>query len=257
MQYNIVVATHHKAGTVWMSTVFRAIARGLGMRYVDFWSHYRELEKLLVPPYVLFNHDSMFLQHKPLLDRNDVRILHIVRDPRDVLISAMHYHQSAAEPWLHEYTPGFGRRTYQERLNRLEDPYQRYLFELERATGSTIRGMLEWRYDRHNCFEVRYEALRADSSMKLWADITKFLGLSEGEQRFARHCFWNRSLFGRVPARNRRHVRSGRIAQWRDEFTLSMALAFVSRFPDALQVLGYEVSDRWIDELYEQVISPP
>jgi hypothetical protein len=257
MQYNIVVATHHKTGTVWMSTVFKAIARGLGVRYIDFWSNFEDLDRRLAAPYFLFNNDSMFLKHESVLDRDDVRVLHLIRDPRDVLISAMHYHRVARESWLHECIPGYGNATYQQRLNAIAEPYDRYIFELDRASGSTIQHMLEWRYDRPNCFEARYEALRADSGMSLWASIVQFLGLTAGEQRFARHCFWNHSLFGRVPARNRRHVRSGAVAQWRTEFTPDMAQAFLQRFPNALQVLGYEGSDRWVDQLDERVIAVP
>src|SRR3979409_1439354 len=97
MKFNIVVATHHKTGTVWMSSVFKAISKALGASYIDFWSHYGRLDSLLKTPFVLFNHDSMFLQHSDILVRDDVRVLHLIRDPRDVLISAMHYHKTSSE----------------------------------------------------------------------------------------------------------------------------------------------------------------
>ena len=106
MKQNIVVATHHKTGTVWMSTVFRAIARRLGANYVDFWGHYGRLDRVLTTPFILLNHNSIFSRHANQLRRDDVRILHLIRDPRDVLISAMHYHKKADEPWLHEKVPG-------------------------------------------------------------------------------------------------------------------------------------------------------
>ena len=38
MKYNVVVATHHKTGTVWMDGVFKAIAGDLGVAYVNFTS---------------------------------------------------------------------------------------------------------------------------------------------------------------------------------------------------------------------------
>jgi hypothetical protein len=249
MKHNIVVATHHKAGTVWMFTVFRAIARELGANYVNFWSQYGRLERALKPPFILLNHDSTFLQHADVLRRQDVRILHLIRDPRDVLISAMHYHRTASESWLHEKLQGNDNAPYQQKLNALATEHEQYLFELENSTSSTIEAMLDWQYDRPNCLEVRYEDLWRDRSMALWSRIVAFLGFEGSEQQVCQTCFWEHSLFGGAGKANRRHARSGEVAQWKREFTSELALAFVYRFPDALQALGYEDDDHWIERL--------
>jgi hypothetical protein len=249
VKHNVVIATHHKTGTVWMSTVFKSIARELGANYVDFWSHYGRLERSLKPPFILLNHDSTFLQHADVLRRPDVRILHLVRDPRDVLISAMHYHKTSDEPWLHEKVPGNDNAPYQQRLNALPTPFEQYVFELENSTGSTIEAMLDWQYGRTNCLEVRYEDLWRDRSLELWSRIVEFLGFDERERRLSRACFWQHSLFGEAGSANRRHARSGEAAQWKREFTPELAEVFLNRFPDVLQVLGYETDDRWIEQL--------
>lgn len=251
MKFNVVVATHHKTGTVWMATVFKAIAKALGAGYIDFWAHYGRLDHLLKKPFVLFNYDSMFKQHSGLLRRDDVRILHLIRDPRDVLISAMHYHKSSSEAWLHQTVPGQGNIAYQQKLNSFATPLEQYLFELENSTNSTIEDMLDWQYDRANCMEVRYEDLWLDRSMVLWTEILAFLGFDEKEQAVCKDCFWKHSLFGEPAGANRRHARSGEAAQWKHEFTPALARAFVHRFPDALQILGYEPDDQWIERLEE------
>ena len=90
MKHNVVVATHHKTGTVWMDGVFKAIANDIGAQYVDFRSQYDGLDEALSKPFILLNYDSNFREYGHILERDDVRILHLVRDPRDVLISAMH-----------------------------------------------------------------------------------------------------------------------------------------------------------------------
>lgn len=249
MKLNVVVATHHKTGTVWMSSVFQAIAKGLDASFIDFWSHYDRLDRLLAPPFVLFNHDSMFLRHSHVLDRDDVRILHLIRDPRDVLISAMHYHKTSNEAWLREAAPGGGDLGYQRKLNSLATPFEQYLFELENSTNDIIEDMMDWQYGRANCLETRYEELRLDRSMARWSQILAFLGFDEAEQGIGKDCFWKHSLFGEPSRANSRHVRSGDVAQWKREFTPKLAQAFVERFPDALQVLGYEPDNRWIDHL--------
>ena len=251
MKFNVVVATHHKTGTVWMSSVFSAIAKATGASYVDFWSHYGRLDPLLKPPFILFNYDSTFRQHSDILAREDVRILHLIRDPRDVLISAMHYHKTADEAWLHRTVPGCNDLPYQRRLNAFATPFEQYLFELENASSSTIEDMLDWQYNRANCLEIRYEDLRLDRAMALWSQIVTFLGFDESEQKTCKECIWNHSLFGKAAGLDRGHVRSGDVAQWKREFTPKLAQAFVHRFPDALQELGYEPDDLWVERLGE------
>lgn len=248
MKSNVVVATHHKTGTVWMATVFKDIAKGCRASYIDFWANFDRIESKLVPPFILMNHDSQFMQHEGMLSRGDTRILHLIRDPRDVLISATHYHRTAAEPWLHRVEPGQS-QTYQQRLNALETSLERYVFELDHASGATLDGMLDWHYDRPNCREVRYEDLRLDDTMEAWTGIVEFLGFETAEIDLCRKSFWNHSLFGNLARANRVHIRSGDVAQWKREFTPDLARAFVDRFPDILQVTGYEEDDSWIERL--------
>jgi hypothetical protein len=249
MKHNIVVATHHKTGTVWMSTVFKAIAGDVGAEYVDFWSRDGQVSEALKPPFVLFNYHSDFRAHSDILDRDDVRILHLIRDPRDVLISAMHYHRKANETWLHEPVPGYDNVTYQRRLNALATRFEQYVFEMEHSTESTLRDMLEWRYGRANCFEARYEDLRQDAQMEHWSKIAAFLGFDEAEQKICRERFWQNSLFGNLASYGHKHVRSGDVAQWKREFTPELANAFLARFPNALQSLKYETGNEWVSEL--------
>ena len=232
-----------------MATVFKAIAADLGATYVDYWAEKAQVEEALKRPFVLFNYDSDFRGHSQLLSRDDVRILHLIRDPRDVLISAMHYHRRADESWLHEPVPGYDNITYQRRLNAFETRYEQYVFEMENSTDSTLRDMQGWQYGRSNCFEARYEELRQDTQMAYWSKIIDFLGFEPHEQAICRQRFWQHSLFGNLSGRAHRHVRSGDVAQWKREFTPELAQAFRWKFPKVLQALGYEPDDRWIAEV--------
>jgi hypothetical protein len=252
MRYNVVVATHHKTGTVWMDGVFKSIAGDLGARYVDLRAEHGLVQNPVHSPFVLFCYDSDFRDHAPLLDREDVRILHLIRDPRDVVISAMHYHKAAREGWLHEPTPGYDNLTYQRALQKLPTRFAQYVFEMENSSASTLRDMARWRYGRANCFEARYEDLRRDSALAEWRRITAFLGLDVAEQELAGRRFWQNSLFGGLPRLGNRHIRSGAVGQWRREFTPELGQAFLKRFPGLLQTLGYETSDGWLRELRRQ-----
>ena len=254
MEYNLVVATHHKTGTVWMDGVFKAIAGDLGARYVNFRSERGKLGDFDHEPFIIFSYDSDFRDFSSLLDREDVKILHLIRDPRDVVISSMHYHKASRESWLHEPIPGYDNLTYQRALHNLPTKFAQYIFEMENSSASTLRDMVSWRYGRTNCFEARYEDLRQDTALVTWQRILTFLGLDAEEQAIGSQRFWQNSLFGGLSRLGNRHVRSGSVAQWRREFTPELAAAFLKRFPRALQSLGYEASDAWVLELQQPAI---
>jgi hypothetical protein len=180
-----------------------------------------------------------------------VKILHLIRDPRDVVISSMHYHRSSRESWLHEPIPGYDNLTYQRALQPLPRKFAKYIFEMDNSSASTVRDMASWRYGRANCFEARYEDLRQDTELVIWQRILIFLGFDAEERAIGSRRFWQNSLFGGLSRLGNRHVRSGAVAQWRREFTPELATAFLKRFPGALQSLGYETSDAWVLELQE------
>lgn len=249
MRYNLVVATHHKTGTVWMDGVFKTIAKELGARYVNFRTEQGQLDAPHHGRFILSNYDSQFGDRAPLLDREDVRIIHLVRDPRDIVISAMHYHKASRESWLHEPVPGYDNASYQRALRSQPSRFDQYVFEMENSSASTLRDMMGWRYDRANCFEARYEDLRHDGELTTWRRLMTFMGLDESEQPIAANAFWQNSLFGGLPRLGNRHIRSGAVAQWKREFTPELARAFLQRFPDVLQALGYETSDAWVLQL--------
>src|ERR1700748_2194041 len=249
MRYNLVVATHHKTGTVWMDGVFKALAGDLGARYLNFRTEGGNLKGLLSSPFVLFCYDSDLGEHAHLLDRENVRILHLIRDPRDVVISAMHYHKASRETWLREPIPGYDNLTYQRALRSLPTRFAQYVFEMDNSSASTLRDMARWGYGRANTFEARYEDLRQDDELVYWRRIMTFLGLDSAQQLMGARRFWQNSLFGGLPRLRNKHVRSGAIAQWRREFTPALANAFLQRFPGLLQSLGYETSDGWVLEL--------
>ncbi|MBS0224392.1 MAG: sulfotransferase domain-containing protein [Proteobacteria bacterium] len=257
MKYSVIVATHHKTGTVWMDGVFKAVAARLGVTYLNFKAQYGQLSGAVDKPFILLNGDIDFRDHAGLLDRRDVRILHLIRDPRDVVISAMHYHKKSNESWLHEPVPGYDNVTYQRRLKELPTRHQQYVYEMEHSSAATIHDMLAWRYGRPNAFEARYEELRRDTELRQWRRITAFLGFDEREQEICDDAFWRNSLFGSLPRLGNKHVRSGDAGQWTREFTVPLAYAFIGRFPGALQSLGYERDHGWIVELQQTRADKP
>lgn len=249
MKNSVVIVTHHKTGTVWMDGVFRGIAKDLGVALLDFDTQSGRLDDALHEPFILLNSSSNFGNHQDLLSRPDVRVLHLIRDPRDVVISAMHYHKRSREQWLHQAVHEYDCATYHQRLNQLSSRAHQYVYEMEHSSAATIRDMVDWQYGRPTCLEARYETLIADHQLVYWRKVMTFLGFEGEEVEVGTQRFWQNSLFGGLSRLGNKHVRCGTSAQWRKEFTASLACTFISRFPGALQKLGYEPNHKWILEL--------
>jgi sulfotransferase family protein len=243
------VCTHHKTGTVWMAATFRTICKRAGVRFLHSVMDAAVPEAEVSAPTVIFFPHSRFDGYPWLAERADCRLLHVIRDPRDVVISAMHYHRVAQEPWLKRPDARFDGKSYQEVLNALPDDSARYIFELNNAVGRTIRMMLKWPYyGDARSFECRYEDLIADTDMSLFAKVAEHLGFEESEIETCRQAFWENSLFGKVKPGSM-HVRAGTARQWPDVFDRPLGWAFVERPREALLRLGYEPDDSWIEAL--------
>src|SRR5438034_8174977 len=111
MNHYAFIVTHHKTGSTWMITTFRSICRALNVRFIDIKAEVVELSTLS-PPAVIFDRNNRILSGKkgfdrltPLLLNSKHRVFHLIRDPRDVVVSAMHYHRTSTEKWLHVPDP--------------------------------------------------------------------------------------------------------------------------------------------------------
>ena len=239
------VATHHKTGSVWMRTVFRAIARNLSVPYVSLSNPRPGAPDQPPFPAIVFSDHSDFSKWPYPLEDERCRIFHLIRDPRDVLISAMHYHRTAKEKWLLKPRDSFQGMSYQEKINSLPDDRSRYLFEMERSAGRVIRDMLNWNYNRPNCFECKYEEIVGDREMRIVTNILRHFGLEGGELETSLRAFWDNSLFGALQGGQSVHIRSGERRQWPSVFDDVLQEEFLSRFPDALVRLGYEKDNSW------------
>ncbi|UWQ21676.1 sulfotransferase domain-containing protein [Jannaschia sp. W003] len=254
----LAVGTHHKTGTLWMRAVFRQLGRAIG---VPAHVVYPTTRPAKVAPggerAILMSWSSRFPDW--LHQRPDARILHLVRDPRDVLLSGARYHLDAApegEQFLHEPRADLGGRTYQQHLNTLPTPEQRLLFEMREKHAETLAEMLAWDAAAPNTVEARYEDLMADEEGTRFREILRDLGLPEPEVETGLEIFWARSLFGGLkdPAarirRIREHVASGRVARWRTELPRAVAEAYAEAHGEALVTLGYEDHPTaWLGEL--------
>lgn len=228
MDHKILVGTFHKTGTVLMRNILKTISEEFGLR---FWEQGPE------PPEgwdIRFHGGSAFRKELLLPHRGVI----VIRDPRDVIISAAHFHCRGREGWLHRPDPRFGGMTYQEKINSLQTDDDRYIFEMDHFSESVIRDMVARGRPRDNFLIVRFEDLVTDVDLDQYRNMFTYLGLPpemlsrwlEVANRF--------SLFsGQV--KPHLHVRSGRPAEWRDKLSPRVLAEFHARFGSAAEELGY------------------
>jgi hypothetical protein len=226
----ILVGTHHKVLTVFFGRVFRIFA-GSSRRS---WSR-GKLDELDYASDVLLDHHSQFDFGRT---KREWQGLHVVRDPRDLLISAATYHLRASEAWLHVPMDEFGGLTYQQYARALPDMEQRLLFEIDHSGGRNIAEMLSWTYNRPGMVELRYEDLVGPRGTENFARALTTWQLTAGERRLLVRIFEYFAIGG-PGAEGNIHIRNPQSGQWRSAFTQAVREKFNARFPNALEKLAY------------------
>jgi hypothetical protein len=240
----IVVCTHHKTGSVWMANIFRALKRHEKLQL------HSKSQAELQPTADFFLQDHSKVDLKALqarFEQRGVRAVHVIRDPRDVVISGAFYHVKTVEKWANNPKKEYGGKSYRQAISAMPTDHDKLVFEMDHAGGKTIREMLGWDYSQKElCFEARYEDLIVDRDLKVFTPMFKFLGYEGTRLEMALKFVRELSLFGGAAGSDPAdHIRSGEGRQWVNVFTPELKAAFNQRFPDALQKLGYEAGSQW------------
>lgn len=226
----ILVGTHHKVLTVFMGRVFRAYSllsrRSFSMGMGDTLDYQRN---------VLLDHHSHFN-----LDRfsEPFILLHFVRDPRDVVVSSMRYHQVSDEDWLHIPRKEFGGRSYQDKIRSLTSASQKLIFEMNQESGKTIMDMSNPSMTEVDCITLRYEKLVCPDGYLYFAEKLSSSDLKNSEINLLACLFRVFAYDG--PLVNSAHVRDPRPSQWKEFFDPATAAEFEMLYGEELHRLGYE-----------------
>jgi hypothetical protein len=232
----ILIGTHHKTGSAWFDSIFKSVCHYHSLVY------YKGRRANLPREFDIFMNEHSEFEFDSL--PSPYRGIHVIRDPRDVIVSGCFYHQKSGEEWLHQPMDSFYGQTYQQKINSYTSLEDQILFEMEHVGARTIKAMTEWNYSRSFFCELKYEELIADTDLTLFYKVFLFLGFPGSAIPSLLAIAYNNSLFsGRV--RKSLHVRSGDQQQWKKYFTQKHKQRFLALFGDALIALGYENDDNW------------
>lgn len=186
---------------------------------------------------------------------------HIIRDPRDLLVSGYKYHLWTEEPWanipmaeelsarldpgsfsLQDQTHGI---SYRELL-RSVDEVTGYLIELN-FRRKHFQLMEDWDYDNPAVFEIRYEDIFNNEEAvfeKLFAHYGFNRRMQWAAMKYVK-AFSFSSLKQQGATGSQKHASVGNPSQWRNKLPAAVQDAFRERHSSLLIRLGYEKDNRW------------
>lgn len=232
----ILVGTHHKTGSVWLHSIFETICNTHSLvYYLGKQEHLPEYFDVFFQSHSWFDLDALDFPF---------RGVHMIRDPRDVIISGCFYHQVSQEEWLHQPRNDLQGLTYQQKINSYDNLDDQILFEMEHVGAETLNEMLNWDYNQDTFYELRYEDLIGDTELVLFHKVFVHLGFPGQVIPSLLAIAYNKSIFSGEQGLSS-HVRSGKIAQWKSYFRPVHKERFLALFGNALIRLGYEEDDHW------------
>jgi hypothetical protein len=173
-------ASHHKSGTVAVRKVVWSVGISLGwttLRPVGHHDIYRQLgpfNRPVVDSSIAFTSPTVVLDSHsriPVPSGSHVKGVHVIRDPRKMILSGVVYHRHTEEEWALLPQVQFGGKSYQQVLRESSDVDAVHR-EIDNAR-TTLEAMLDWDYSDTRFRNVRLEVL--ERSPRAWLELLTFL----------------------------------------------------------------------------------
>lgn len=239
----LVHCCYHKVGTVWFGRVFREIAAEYGMRlgYGSNYEQIREFETQASSDVFIDFGSHVALASLP----KRYKASHMIRDPRDLVVSGYFYHRWTAENWANLPLAELRGMSYRQYLNSV--PKHEGLLAEIRRNSFWIPHMAGWRFSGPDIFEIRYEDIIQDEVPVFRAMFQHFEFRDSAIERALKisRKYSFETLKSKGGAGKNSHLRSGRVSEWREHFEPAHVALFKELYPGALARLGYETGDDW------------
>jgi hypothetical protein len=241
----LVYVSHHKCATQYTMAVLRAICRHKRLPAVKLdWRRKVSVSQFMLNKVLLIqDHSSDIIDIRSVQGRG----FHVIRDPRDLLISMYFSHKEShvvRDPKAGEILRN------REVLAELDlNAGLRYLIRNSEYFGRVMREMAAWDYQMRNFYETSFERLTTNPAAEFGL-ILEFLGLEVGVGELAE--ILERNSFGSLRSQWRsqhgegaNHYRKGRTGDWINHFSEATKELFKERHGKLLIRLGYAKDLDW------------
>ena len=264
----IIHCGHHKCGSVLFGKVLRKICQHLGLAFCGTPGPARRGMYEFYDVVFFANSTIEFARvTRPYLGT------HMIRDPRDVIVSCYLYHMrckegwctnvpdlsaasidfpqvpysqySRPERWKREYLHSLHGSSYQDNING-RDEHEGIVFEMNNYGRWTIESMLGWNYNNPNMAEIKFEDVMRDFTGSFERVFTHY-GFSESVVRelLAIIDEENMNNLSDQDIQESCHIHSRQTSKWKQYFSAHHKALFKDLFGDALVKLGYEKNNDW------------
>jgi hypothetical protein len=236
---------HHKCATQWLKAITAEVCASAGRELVVHSGRRTfgdDLASSIADPgnAVLCYLNAEWSEVERL---GPLRGFHVVRDPRDIVVSAYFSHLNS-----HPDYPGLA--ALRDKLREAPKD-EGLLIEIDSRAGQFAK-MIDWDYTRSDILELKMEEVTADAG-RVIPRIVSFLGLgpNDGLDQEAIAEIVERNRFevkaGRPPGTEdpHSHYRKGVAGDWVGHFTDRHVEYFKDRYNDVLLKLGYEDDPDW------------
>jgi hypothetical protein len=228
------VSTHHKVMTTYFHAVLRLFAFGLRIPF----------DKVHIESPARGTRLFLSMQSKmDLAALGSWRGVHVMRDPRDMIVSSYHYHKWTHEEWAHR--PDKNGLSYQQKLNAADKRKGLYM-EIDHFIFSYKNLLDNWDLTDPAMLEVAYEDLMGPDRAAVYTRIFTHLGFS------GRALALGQDLMRLFEAESRTgvskdaassidgaHIRSGKSGQWQDELEPDHLAYIEQELGPILRKFGY------------------
>lgn len=256
----IYIFGYHKCGTKLLGKVFLQLSLKYGWEYRSVAG---STDKIPDADVVFFLHSQIDDSKLP----EKYIGIHMVRDPRDIIISGYLYHKRTTEEWCVNknfqtsepikypqvpnsqmyrsqewkvnYLKSLEGMSYQEKINSL-DQDEGIMFEMNHYGKWTIEDMLKWDFDKANCLELKFEDVMSNYDNEMMK-VFNHCGFS-GEQLQVAKAYADKEDINKMSKKDiekNPHISSAKTKKWERYFTKYHMKYFNDNYVDVLKKYKY------------------
>ena len=256
----IYIFGHHKCGTKLLTKIFLKLCIKYGWKFKSVSGFAHDIPKADI---VHFIHSQVDISKLP---REYIGI-HMIRDPRDVIISGYLYHKRTTEEWcvnknfdtkntifypkiphsqMHRsrdwkvhYIESLEGKSYQENINDLNEE-DAILFEMNHYAKWVIDDMLKWDYSNSNCKELKFETLMNNFDQEI-ESVFEYCNFDAKQMLVAKKIAKKEDLskMSKTQISKNPHISSNKTNKWKQYFTKNISTQFQNQYKGVLDKLNY------------------